>query len=313
MQRNGSSSHAAIYAAIAGNLAVATVKFIAAGVTGSSAMASEGVHSVVDTGNGLLMLHGLRRSRREPDRHHPFGYGRELYFWALIVAVSIFAVGGGLSIYQGVLHVLEPAPQEDPLWNYGVLGASALFEGISWYFGWRAFSREARRGRNVWQTIHESKNPASFLVLFEDSAALLGLLVAFLGIGLGHWLALPWLDGLASVLIGLLLTAVAAILGFEVHGLLIGEGYDRATVDRLCRLLEEDPAVSAVQRLMTVFLGPAEAMAIVDLRLEESSTGEIRATLQRLQRRLRQERPELRRIYFAPGPPRAERGAPAPV
>ena len=180
-----SESIVSIFAAIVGNLLIAATKFTAAFFTGSSAMLSEGIHSVVDTGNGVLMLVGVRKSKKPPDEEHPFGHGRELYFWSLVVAFSIFAVGGGLSIYEGILHVLDPQPVTNAVWNYGVLGLSAVFEGVSWYFGWRAFDK-VRRGKPIVEAMQLSKDPTSFTVLLEDSTALMGILIAFLGVFLGQ-------------------------------------------------------------------------------------------------------------------------------
>src|SRR5918912_546742 len=202
-----SESKTAIVAAIMGNLAIAATKFVAAYFTGSSAMLSEAIHSVVDTGNGGLMLFGIRQSRKPPDFEHPFGHGRELYFWTLMVGVLVFALGGGMSAYEGITHLAHPAAVADPTWNYVVLGFAAVFEGTSWFFGWRAFSTERGR-KGLFEAIHTSKDPTSFSVLLEDSASLVGLVVAFLGIFLGRQLNLPQLDGVASVLIGLLLCAV---------------------------------------------------------------------------------------------------------
>src|SRR5918911_3757777 len=180
-----SESKKAIYAAIFANLAIAATKFVAATFTGSSAMLSEAIHSLVDTGNGGLMLLGLHRSRKPPDFEHPFGHGRELYFWTLIVGILIFAVGGGMSAYEGIIHMTHPTTPENVVWSYGVLGFAAVFEGTSWYFGWKAFRVEKGR-QGILEAIHTSKDPTSFTVLLEDSAALLGLLFAFLGIFLGR-------------------------------------------------------------------------------------------------------------------------------
>src|SRR4051794_25529644 len=198
------TSKAAVYAAIAGNLAIAVTKFIAAFVTGSSAMLSEGIHSVVDTGNGLLLLLGIRRSRKPPDPNHPFGHGKELYFWTLIVAILIFAVGGGMSLYEGLVHLRHPSELKDPTWNYLVLAVAAAVEGFAWSVAYRHLRKSGGR-RNLWSAIRASKDPTTFTVLFEDSAALLGLLVAFLGVYLGHRLHNPYLDGAASVVIGVIL------------------------------------------------------------------------------------------------------------
>src|ERR1051326_2338426 len=180
-QKVNSESLVAIYAALAGNLAIAATKFIAAAFTGSSAMLSEAIHSVVDTGNGGLILLGVHKSRKPPDADHPFGHGHELYFWTLLVGVLVFAVGGGMSVYEGILHITHPTETKNIVWSYAVLGIAAVFEGTSWLAGWKAFSAERGR-RGVLQTIHETKDPSSFTVLLEDSAALLGLVLAFLGI-----------------------------------------------------------------------------------------------------------------------------------
>src|SRR3954465_2108363 len=216
-----SESKTAIFAAIAGNLLIAATKFIAAAFTGSSAMVSEGIHSLVDTGNGVLMLYGVHRSQKPPDAEHPFGHGREIYFWSLIVAFSIFGVGGGISVFEGIEHIRHPQPMTSPVWNYAVLGISFVFEGISWLFGWRAFSK-VRRGRSIIKAMHLSKDPTSFTVLLEDSTAMLGLLIAFLGVFLGEHFGIAYFDGTASILIGLLLGFVALFLGYESRSLLIG-------------------------------------------------------------------------------------------
>jgi cation diffusion facilitator family transporter len=205
------SSTRVVVADIAGGLAVAVVKFVAAAVNGSSAMLSEGIHSLIDTGNGVLLWVGLRASRRPPDDNHPFGHGLELYFWSLIVAIFLFAVGGGMSVYEGIGHVRHPHPIEDPTWNYVVLGCSAVFEAVVLTISLRDFGRR-RRGRGVWETIHGSKDPAGFTVLLENAAAMLGLAIAFVGVFLSSKLRMPALDGVASIVIGLTLTAVAGVL-----------------------------------------------------------------------------------------------------
>src|SRR5436305_3633306 len=217
-----SESKVAIFAAIAGNVAIAVTKFIAAFFTGSSAMLSEGIHSLVDTGNGWLLLLGLRKSRKPPDMEHPFGHGKELYFWSLIVAITIFAVGGGVSLYEGISHLMHPQMPENPLWNYLVLGFAFIFEGISWLFGWKAF-RKAKGKRGILQAIHMSKDPSAFIVVFEDSGALLGLVIAFCGVFFGRQLDNPYLDGIASIVIGLMLGLMSTFLAYESKGLLIGE------------------------------------------------------------------------------------------
>jgi cation diffusion facilitator family transporter len=291
-------SQLAIYAAIAGNLAIAATKFVAAAFTGSAAMLSEAIHSTVDTGNGGLMLLGVFKSRKPPDSDHPFGHGHELYFWTLVVGVLVFAVGGGMSVYEGILHIVHPVETENPVWSYSVLGIAAVFEGASWLAGWKAFSVERGR-RGVLQTIHETKDPSSFTVLLEDSAALLGLLFAFVGIFLGQQLRLPYLDGVASVVIGLLLCAVAVLMVYESKGLLIGEGLDPETLKKVRKLVEADPAVERVRALYTLYLGPHEVLMTIELRFHSHiSALEVRQGVRRLRQVIQSCHPDIKRIFF---------------
>jgi cation diffusion facilitator family transporter len=292
-------SKTAIVAAMLGNLAVAITKLIAALVTGSSAMLSETVHSLVDTGNEVMLLYGLSRSRLPADPEHPFGHGRELYFWSLIVALAIFAVGGGVSLYEGIMRLFHPVGIEKPFWNYAVLGFAFVFEGVSWIFGWRVF-RESRGRRGVLEGLRASKDPSSFLVFFEDSGALIGLVLAFCGIFFGNLLGLPHLDGVASVLIGLMLSLMAVFLAYETKGLLIGEGYDHETMARLRRIILADPNVERLDRVLTLFLSPEEVMLTIDVRFcTEFSVGQLRRVMNNLKRSIRAEFPEITRIYFA--------------
>jgi cation diffusion facilitator family transporter len=293
-----SKSQFAIYAAIAGNLAIAVTKFVAAAFTGSAAMLSEGIHSIVDTGNGGLMLLGVYKSRKPSDSDHPFGHGHELYFWTLVVGVLVFAVGGGMSVYEGILHVLHPVETVNAIWSYAVLGIAALFEGATWLAGWKAFSAERGR-RGVLQAIHETKDPSSFTVLLEDSAALLGLMFAFAGIFLGRQLGLPYLDGVASVVIGLLLCAVAVLMVYESKGLLIGEGLDAETLKTIRRKVQDDPAVQRVRALYTLYLGPHEVLLTIELRFHNHiSAREVRQAVRRLQKGIQSCHPDIKRIFF---------------
>jgi cation diffusion facilitator family transporter len=296
--RGISKSKIAIYAAIAGNLAIAVTKFVAAAFTGSSAMLSEAIHSVVDTGNGWLMLLGVRKSRKPPDSDHPFGHGHELYFWTLIVGVLIFAIGGGMSIYEGIQHILHPKFTENVIWSYAVLGIAVVFEGTTWLFGWKAFSAERGR-KGVLEAIHETKDPSTFTVLLEDSAALLGLVFAFVGIFLGSQLGLPQLDGVASVLIGLLLCGVAVLMVYESKGLLIGEGLDRESLQSIQALVEADPGVEWVGHLHTMYLGPHEVLLTIELRFHgHISSLEVRQAARRLREGIRSKHPDVSRIFF---------------
>ena len=291
------STHTTIYAAITANLAIAIIKFIAASITGSSAMLSEGIHSIVDTTNELLLLLGIRLSNRPPDNNHPFGHGQELYFWTLIVAILIFSIGGGMSIYEGITHLTHPSPIEDPTWNYVVLGLAVVFEGFSWTVALREFLPSVGN-RTLWQAVKTSKDPTVFTVLFEDSAALLGLLVAFLGVFLGHWLKNPYLDGSASIVIGIILAIVAVILARESKGLLIGEGADAATVKQLRSLVLADPAVDSVLRLLTLYFGPHEVLLNIEIQFQQSlSTKEITQAIDRLESKIQSHYPDIRNIF----------------
>ena len=295
-----SESRIAIIAAMAGNLAIACTKFIAAYITGSAAMLSEAIHSLVDTGNGGLLMLGLYMSRRPPDLTHPFGHGKELYFWSLIVAIMIFAVGGGISIYEGIIHVIEPVDITDPFWNYVVLGFAFVFEGISWFFGWKVF-RKAARGRNVFDAIRASKDPSTFMVVFEDSAALLGLVVAFSGLFFGRLLHNPYLDGAASIIIGVILSLISIFLAYETKGLLIGEGVDEKTLRRIRDIVEQDRAIEHLNRLLTMHLGPNDAMLVLEIKFRDDvSAKEIRETAGRLRRSVREVYHPITRIFFAP-------------
>ncbi|MEO7726311.1 MAG: cation diffusion facilitator family transporter [Burkholderiales bacterium] len=293
-----SKASTALIAAIAGNLAIALCKFIAAAFSGSAAMWSEAIHSLIDTGNGGLMVYGLRRSRRRADSDHPFGYGHELYFWTLIVGVLVFAIGGAVSVLTGVLHLVNGTAPEATGWNYAVLAAAAVFEGISWYFGWRAFQAE-QRGRGIIETIRITKNPITFSVLLEDSAALIGLGIAFIGIFLSTKLNAPWIDGASSVLIGILLCLIASVMVYESKGLIVGEGVGKGTLGRLREIASSDPAVESVGKLMTMYLGPEEIMLVIEIRFRRGkTTGDIRTAVALLKKKIQEEYPKIRRIFL---------------
>jgi cation diffusion facilitator family transporter len=293
-----SESRTAIFAAIAGNLAIAATKFVAAAITGSSAMLSEGIHSLVDTGNGLLLLLGVRQSKKPPDATHPFGHGMELYFWSLIVAILIFALGGGMSVYEGVTHLANPHHSMDPTWNYVVLAFAIVFESISFYFAVRAFRKEMG-GQGVWQAVHASKDPTTFTILFEDTAALAGLLVAFFGIFLGHLLHNPYLDGVASITIGVILGVVAGFLAYESKGLLIGEGVNPQTLESIRTIAGAHPAVAEIRRALTMHLGPQDVLLTLDIRFQKHlNASEIAAVIDELEMNIRARHPEIKKIYI---------------
>ncbi len=291
-------SKTAVVAAIVGNLAIAVAKFVAAAFSGSAAMLSEAIHSLVDTGNGALMLYGMRRSRRPADAEHPFGYGHELYFWALIVGVLVFALGGGMSIVSGIAHIRTGEAHGDLDWSYGVLAVAAVFESVSWYYGLKAFRAE-QRGRGFVETIRKTKDPTTFAVLLEDSAALIGLAFAFVGISLAVRLEMPWIDGAASVAIGVLLCLVALLMVYESKGLLVGEGADARTLDEIRRLASAEPQVERVCRVLTMYLGPDEVMLVLELDLRRAASGRFDTgeTFERLSRTIRARFPRIRHVY----------------
>lgn len=295
-----SGSKKVIYAALAGNLLIALTKFAAAGITGSSAMLSEGVHSLVDTGNSLLLLYGIRRAARPPDVVHPFGHGRELYFWSLIVALLVFALGAGVSFYEGVLHILSPEPVTTPIVNYVVLGLSFLFEGGSWFVALKEFRRT--KGRlGYFAAVRQSKDPSVYTVLFEDSAALLGLVVAFVGISAAQIFGIPELDGAASLGIAAILGATAIFLAREAKGLLMGEPALPDVQLAARTIAEADPDVQRVNGVLTVHLGPEEIVAALSIEFEDRLTApEIEACVERIEARLRSERPQFVALFVKP-------------
>lgn len=297
-------SRTTVYGAIAANIAIAITKYAVAGVTGSSAMLSEAVHSTVDTGNGLLLLVGLKLSERPPTEKHPFGHGKELYFWSLIVGVLIFGFGGGISIYEGVVHLRHPGPIRDAFWNYLVLGAAFVFEGASFLVALRQF-RRASSGRPLLDALHGSKDPSTYTVLAEDGAALAGLVIAAGGIWLGHRFDEPMFDGIASVLIGLLLAGVAVLLIYESRGLLVGEGVRPETARQIRAMALRQPGVKGVGPLLSMYIGAQDALLTFDLHFEIGSSGaRISETIGALDREIRARWPTIRRIYIEPQVPR---------
>ncbi|HEY8204958.1 MAG TPA: cation diffusion facilitator family transporter [Pyrinomonadaceae bacterium] len=290
-------SKVAIFAAIAANLAIAITKFVAAFFSGSSAMLSEAIHSLVDTGNGALLLVGLRKSQKPPDRNHPFGHGKELYFWPLIVAILVFSLGGGMSVYEGITHLAHPH-RGDPTWNYFVLGIAFVFESISAYLAFRAFRKELN-GAGVIETIRASKDPTTFTVLFEDSAALAGLVVAFLGIFLGQMFDNPYLDAVASIVIGAILASVAVFLAYETKGLLIGEGVDPETLASIRSIAAADVAVQEVRKSLTMHFGPNEVLLALDVGFKSHlSANEISEAINRLEDAIRARHPKIKHIFI---------------
>lgn len=302
MPRPEHESRAAVIASIAANVAIAITKLVVGSISGSSAMLAEGVHSLVNCFDGGLLLFGQHRARRPPSAAHPFGHGRELYFWALIVALLFFAMGAGVAIYQGIQHVLHPEPIGDPKWSFVVLGASALFDGASFVIGYKQFRRHAR-GRSNWATLHQSKNPALFSVVLEDVADLLGLGLAFAGVLLGAVYGLRWADGVASILIGCVIATVAVILLVETHGLLLGEAAQPQLIDECMAIARATPGVRRVGYAGSVHLGPNEVVIAMDVEFEpDMAASELTARTASITERIKREHPDVFRVYLQPTP-----------
>jgi len=289
-----------LFAALGANLGIAVAKFVAAAFTGSSAMLTEGFHSVVDSANQLLLLYGHKASQRPPDAVHPLGYGRELYFWSFVVAILIFATGAGLSIYEGVIHIMEPGPIEDATLAYVVLGISLVLEGGSWATAMREF-RSTQGELGWWQAVRRSKDPTTFIVLFEDSAAMFGLIVAGAGVFLTHWTGNPVWDGTASIVIGCALAVVAFMLARESKGLLIGERADPRLSDAVRHAFDKRPEVTRVQEIVTVHFAPDKVFVAASVDFEDAvAVGAIERLIADTEARLREQWPQIASVYIKP-------------
>lgn len=287
-----------IYGALGANFGIAIIKFIAASVTGSSAMLSEGIHSTVDSGNELLLLLGINKSKKPADRNHPFGHGKELYFWSLIVGILIFALGGGMSIYEGITHIQHPEPLKDPKWNYIVLVFSMVFEGASLFIAVRKFNEQRGVG-SFWGELRASKDPSLFAVIYEDAAALAGLLTAFLGVFLGHYFNNPLFDGLASILIGVILAVVAVIMVIESKKLLVGESAESNTVKGIYEMVSRDADVATVYYPLTMHLAPNEILLALDVQFRtDISLKDLVEAISRTEVNIRNAYPDVKRIYI---------------
>lgn len=287
-----------VYAALAGNFLIALSKFVVAGLSGSSAMLSEGIHSLADTGNQGLLLLGIRLSKQPADETHPFGHGQELYFWSLIVAIVLFGIGGGLSLYEGVTHLFEPTTLADPTWNYVTLAIAAVFESATLVIAYRELTRNSDE-TSVWRAFRASKDPSVFVVLMEDAAALMGLLVAFLGIFLGHSLGLPIFDAIASLVIAGILMVVAVLLAYESRNLLLGESARSSLVESIQHIVDTEDGIVKARRPMTMHMGPREILLNMDLVFDqELDSAQIAAAIDRVERAIRQRHPEVKRIFL---------------
>ena len=287
-----------VVAALIGNGLIAITKFGAAAYTGSSAMLSEAIHSVVDTCNQGLILFGIRQSKKPADETHPFGYGMELYFWTFVVAILIFAVGAGVALYEGIAKIRNPHPVGNAFINYIVLGAAMVFEAVAWWLAYKEF--RSRKGHRTYvSAVRDSKDPALFTVLFEDTAAMLGLMIAFAGIALGQALDMPVFDGIASVVIGVILAIVAAVLAFECKGLLVGEAAKRPVIRGIRAIVQSRPGVKAVNELLTMHLGPEDLLVNLSIDFEDGISSQVvEAAISSLEVEIKDSYPEVKRLFI---------------
>jgi cation diffusion facilitator family transporter len=293
-----SESKKVIIAALIGNTLISITKFTAALITRSSAMLSEGIHSLVDTGNQILLLYGLKQAKKPADENFPFGRGKEVYFWSFIVAILIFALGGGISIYEGIQHLRYPNPISNPLINYIVLGLALLFEGAAWYFAFRGFTR-AKGKWGYLEAIQRGKDPSMFVVLFEDTAAIIGLLVAFVGIALTQITGIPYFDGTASIVIGLILIGTAVWLAYETKSLLIGESANRPVIKGIREILKSNRLVEHVNETLTMHMGPDFILANLSVDFRDHATADdIESVIAEMDQAIKKQYPQIKRIFI---------------
>lgn len=292
------SSKKAIYGAIIANSAIAISKFVAAFFTGSSSMLSEGIHSLVDTGNGALLLFGIKRSKRPADDRHPYGYGNEVYFWSFMVAVLIFSLGGGIALYEGIEHLLHPRKLENVQWNYVVLIFAMMFEGWALRVALQEFNK-TRGDKGILQALRDSKDTSTSAIVIEDTAALLGLIIAFVCLVLGQVTGIVYFDGLGSVLIGLLLISVSLFFAVECKDLLVGEGLVQEDVDKIQNILTSEKNVAAFQRPLSLYFGPTEVLVNLDVNfIDDLTSDEIESTVDRIEKKVKEAIPTVNRIFI---------------
>jgi len=292
-----SGSKIIIFAAMGANLLIAVIKFVASMITGSSAMFSEGIHSLVDTGNQILLLYGMKRAAKSPTDAHPFGYGKEIYFWSFVVAVLIFAIGGGISLYEGIHKISHPEPIKNYILNYIILGISIALEGVAWSMALKEFNKE-RNGLGIFQAVHQGKDPSLFVVLFEDTAAILGLIVALVFLGLSQFTGNPVFDGVASLIIGIILSATAIWLAVESKGLLVGESAHSYVVNGIREIVnKQDDGI--LKELLTMHMGPKYILVNMSMDFKDSlSSAEVEAAIEDITRRIKSEYHEVRKVFI---------------
>lgn len=294
----GHGSKKVIYAALGGNALIAVTKFIGASITGSSAMLSEAIHSVVDTGNQGLLLYGIKKSQKPKDERHPFGYGMEIYFWSFVVAILIFAVGAGVSIYEGVHKLSHPEDIKSPYINYIILSIAMVFEGAAWYIAFKEFNKHKGKASLI-EAVRHSKDPTIFTILFEDSAAMLGLMIAFIGIAAGSSLGVEWADGAASVLIGVILAGTAILLAYETKGLLIGEAASPAVVEDIKSMIDKRKSILFVNELRTMHMGPNDILLAISIDFKDDMTAvEVESQISDLEKEIKSKYPEVKHLFI---------------
>ena len=292
------SNKKVIYAALVGNGLIAITKFIAGAMTNSSAMLSEAIHSVVDTGNQVLLLWGLKKAAKPADERFPFGHGKEIYFWSFIVAMLIFAVGAAVSIYKGIQHVIHSEPINSPMINYIVLALAMLFEGAAWYFAFREFTK-AKGKWGYYEAVRRGKDPTMFVVLFEDSAAMIGLIVAFLGVWLSQATGIHQFDGAASIVIGLVLAGTAAWLAYETKSLLIGESANQHVIEGIRKIVREQPDVQKVNEVLTMHMGPEFILLNISVEFRNGETTDgLESRIAKITGQIRHAYPFVKRVFI---------------
>ena len=293
-----SGSKKVIYAALVGNSLISVTKFSAAAFTGSSAMLSEGIHSLVDTGNQFLLLYGLKQAAKPADEDYPFGHGKEIYFWSFIVAMLIFALGGGISIYEGIKHLSNPQPISNPMINYVVLGFAMVFEGAALFYAFKEFTRVKGKW-GYFEAIHRAKDPSIFVVLFEDTAAMLGLVVAFAGVALSQYTGILIFDSIASIIIGMILIGTSIWLAYETKSLLIGESANKSVVQGIKATLNSNDAIEHVNEVLTMHMGPDFILANISVDFENSKTAdEIETVIASIDQAIKQQFPQVKRVFI---------------
>jgi cation diffusion facilitator family transporter len=294
-------SNKAVWAALASNAAIMISKFIGALAGGSSSLLAEALHSVADTGDSAMLLLGKRRAAKPPDPTHPFGHGKELYFWTLVVAVSIFTIGGVGSIIEGIEHIAKPPPIEDPTWTYIVLGLSALFEGASMIYAWHQFLGEKGKDATIWDGIKKAKDPTTFMVVFEDTAAVLGVFIAVTAVFLEHLLQIPWLDGLGALCVGVLMASVATFMIYEIRALLVGERAVPQQLDEIKKIIAAHHSVEAIHDHRTMHFGPDTVLLTIRAKFKNGlGNDDVALAIEQLHDQLQQNQKEIKYIFIEP-------------